>query len=322
MTNPDDMPIDLDDMIAWIVEYKERHGLSWEALGKASGIPGGTLGPVCNGNYGGDHAEQARRIFRFKQQVESQEARQLAALERPRHIDTPTARRIQFLLEIAQMGRITVGALGPGTGKTITAETYTHSMSNNVWLVTMRQSTRTVSAMIGQVLTAMNMAKSGWATQRSTQVIEHVRGRQGLIIVDEANHLEWAAFEELRGWHDETGVGICLLGNEELILRIRGGANRHAYARLNSRIANYHVQDLPIEGDVTAYLDAMDIIEPDLRRPLIEKGLSPGHGGLREVQQILESAKMLSIADGTHLTTEHVRDAMSSRATTILRRQS
>ena len=43
-------------------------------------------------------------------------------------------------------------------------------------------------------------------------------------------------------------------------------------------------------GDIAAYCDAMDIVELDIRRLLTEAALSPGHGGLREVKQILEAA--------------------------------
>lgn len=320
MNNPDDMPIDIGEMMAWLEGHKSKTGLSWAALARESGIPAGTLSQLATNNYAGDRSAQARRIFRYRQKVDSQAERSRSALIAPRYVPTPTSRRIQFLLEVAQMGRMTVGAMGPGLGKTVTARHYRDSVQP-VWLATMRQTTKTTSAMIGQVMGAMGLhIKSGWLQQRSSQVIDRVAGSGGLIIIDEANHLDWAALEEIRAWHDETGVGVTLLGNEELIRRIRGGADRHQYARLASRLANVHVQDLPIEGDIEAYLDAVDIIEPDMRRPLIEVGVSMGHGGMREVQQILESANMLSIADDQPLGLEHLTTAMKSRTTSMLRR--
>jgi len=320
MNNPEDMPLDADELVAWLKAHKETSGFSWAALAKETDIPHGTLSTLLTGKYTGNLGNQAVRIFRYRQKVESQQERRKSALSAPAYVVTPTSRRIQFLLEVAQMGRITVAATGPGTSKTTTAQHYAASVAN-VWVATMRQTHKSSSAMIAQVMRAMRLtSSSGWVQQRSDQVAEFVRDRGGLLVIDEANHLTLESLEEIRGWHDATKVGVALLGNEELLMRIRGGQKRHAYARLNSRIAQCHIQDMPTEGDAAAYLDAMDIDEPAIRRQLTDVALSPGHGGLREIQQILESANMLSIADDQALTLQHVQEAMRTRTTQHLRR--
>lgn len=320
MNNPEDVPINVDDEIAWLNQHRIDKSLSWSALAAVTGMPEGTLNPLLTGKYRGNHENQARRIYQFRQKVASQTERKRSAIAAPDYVRTPTARRFETLLEIAHMGRITVAATGPGTSKTMTARQYKAAMGDTVWLITMRQSSGTLPAMIDAAMRAMKMEnKSGWTRQRSAQVMDHIANRDGLIIVDEANHCEWAALEELRGWHDATGVGIALLGNEELMVRIKGGANRHAYARLASRIAHYHIQDMPLEGDVRAYLDAMDIDEPATVKALIDVALSPGNGGLREVQQILEFANMLAIGEETIVEHRHIITAQKTRATQQLR---
>lgn len=320
MNDPENLPIDNQEMFDWIKRYKQERGLSWSVLARESGIPSGTLSNLGSGSYGGNYDEQAKRIYRFKQKVESQEARSRTAIAAPVFIETPTARRVQFLLEVAHMGRITVGAMGPGTGKTMTAEHYAASMAP-VWMATMRQSKRGVAAMIDQVMRSMGLdARSGWTRQRSDEVVNFVQGRKGLLIVDEANHLDWDALEELRGWHDATGLGIALLGNEELHMRIKGGAKRHAYARLNSRIAQSHIQDMPTDVDVRVFLDALGIDDTGMLRLLTKVAVTPGSGGLREVQQILESANMLAIADDTVLELGHIEQSLKTRATSQMRR--
>ena len=320
MNNPDSVPISAEDEIQWLTAYRARNNLSWAALGLETGIPRGTLQPLLTGIYGGDLQAQAKRIFTFRQKVESQEARAHSALAKPKFIATPTAKTLQGLLEIAHMGRIIVAATGPGTGKTLTAEEYAASVSS-CWRVTMRESTSTLSGMLHAVMKAMGLdSMSGWNRQRSEQIIEHVRGRKGLLIVDEANHLGLAELEELRAWHDVTGLGIALFGNEELLMRIRSGSNRQAYARLNSRIANALIQDVPRQGDVDAFLDAFDIDDGKARKLLSSVALSPHNGGLREVKQILETAHMLAIVDDTAIELSHIEDAMGSRITQHVRR--
>lgn len=320
MNNPDNVPISVEDETHWLNAYRTRHNLSWSALERETGIPKGTLTTVLTGKYAGDMRAQAERIFKFRQKVESQEERSRSALAKPKFIATPTAANLQRLLETAHMGRIIVAATGPGTGKTLTAEEYQASISS-CWLVTMRESTSSLSGMLAAVMKAMGLnSMSGWNRQRSDQIIEFVRNRKGLLIVDEANHLGLPELEELRAWHDVTGLGIALFGNEELLMRIRSGANRQAYARLNSRIANALIQDVPLQGDVDAFLDAFSIDDGKVRKLLSEVALSPHNGGLREVKQILESAHMIAIADDTAIERSHVEDAMGSRITQHVRR--
>lgn len=325
MNDPKDIPIDFHEMLAWLMGHKARNNLSWSVLAQQSGIPQGSLSSISSPTWKGNKQQRANELYQFRQKVESQAARTRFMLDEMKFVETPTARRIQFLLDVAQGGprggRITVAAMGPGTGKTMTAQHYKASMGGTVWIATMRQSTSSVAGMIRQVMSAMALSsKTGWTQQMSAHIADHVRGRDGLLIVDEANHLGWEAHEELRGLHDATGVGIALLGNEELMMRIKGNKDRHAYARLSSRIANYHIQDLPSEGDITAYLDAMKIDDGVMRRPLIDVGLSVSHGGLREVQMILESANMLAIGDESEISPKYIEQAMSMRATQTMRR--
>ncbi len=320
MNNPDTVPIDPKAEAEWLKRYRQESGKSWSVIEKESGIPRGTISQLANGTYGGDIEAQGRRLFKFRQKIESQEQRSRTALAAPTLIETPTARRLQFLLEVAHLGRIVVAATGPGNSKTMVAEHYQASMAN-CWMTTIRESNGSLPGMIGAAMEAMRLTtKSGWTRQRSNQVIDFLRDRGGLLIVDEAGHLTLDALEELRGWHDSTGVGIALFGNEELLLRIRSGEKRHQYARLNSRIAMAHIQDVPRTEDVDLFLDAFDIDDAKVRKLLTAVALSPHNGGLREVKQIIESAHMIAIADDTAIELGHIEESMASRLTQHMRR--
>ncbi len=325
MNNPDDMPVDVDEARAWLREHKDARHLSWPALSKASGIPTGTLSTWMLSNYQGDAERVARRVIKYRQGLESQAeraevAQRAGVAERPNYIgDLPTARRLRTLMIMAHSGEITVAGTGPGTGKTTAMLDYAACVAN-VWTVTARPETKTLSAMIAEVLRSVTgQPGNGWLRQMSGQVMDQVKGRRGLIIIDEANHLVFEALETLRAWHDLTGVGICLLGNEELIARIRGGGARHALARLNSRIAMTHVQDLPMDDDIESYLDAWHIENKEQRAMLRRIGLTPGAGGLREIRQVISQASMLAAEDDVPMALSHVRDVLATRATRHLR---
>lgn len=71
-----------------------------------------------------------------------------------------------------------------------------------------------------------------WPQKRSRATSSRLKGTQGLLIVDEAQHLSAGAIDQLRAVHDRAEVGLALLGNEEVWSRIDGGG-RKAQAQLN-----------------------------------------------------------------------------------------
>lgn len=319
MNNPDNTAIDIDEQREWINAEKARRGLSWSALADLAGLPAGTLSTFATGSYQGRQDRVARDIFKYRQLIESQAERAVGLIERPDYFETETSRRLHGLMVIAHSGRITLGATGPGTGKTITVENYAASVSN-VWVATMEPSTKTLTAMILSVLRAIGArATGGSKDQLSQQVIDLTRFKHGLLIVDEANNLSLEQLEQIRAWHDRTGVGICFFGNEELDQRIQSGAHRHAFGRLNSRIASRHIQNVPTQADVEVFCDAYRLDDSASRQLLRNIALTPGAGGLRECRQIVEQASLLASDDNRPLSFGDLRDAQSTRATRNVR---
>lgn len=324
MNNPDNLPIDVEEQRAWLRGYKDEKGLSWAGVAEIVGIPPGTISNFAGGTYNSTSGNEklGRAIYRYRQLIDSQAERSIGLVDDPGYFETATSRRLRGLLTIAHMGRITVGATGPGTGKTVTMREYAASISH-VWIATMRQSTRTTNAMTLAVLRAIGVPVKGGGSghQLSQLVVESVRGKRGLLVIDEANHLTWEALEEIRSWHDEEGVqlGVCLLGNEELLMTIQSGARRDRYGRLNSRIASSHIQNCPVPEDVEAFCNAWSVLDPGMRQHLSRIALTPGAGGLRECRQIVEQASMLAADEGRPLSLGDLRDAQSTRATRHVR---
>ncbi len=315
MINATDAPVDAEEMRLWANGYRELHGLSWAKFAAQCGTPAGTLQPFCKGTYQGDNERVARDVFKFMQSSESRAQHQQAIPVDPGYFETPTSGRIRTCLQIAHMGRITVVATGPGTGKTRTVRDYA-DRAQPVWIVTIKPSTARLNPMVLEVHKAFGIpVKYSWTHNASGIVCDRLRGRQGLLVIDEANHLEVEAFEELRSWHDETGVGICLLGNEELLQRIETGRHRDRFARLNRRIAQRHVQRVPLKEDVEAFCDAWRLTDPGIRKYLERMALSPGAGGLGECQMLIEAGSMLASAEERGLTLADLRDAQATRAT-------
>lgn len=321
MNNVLEIPVDIDEMRHWANGYRESTipQLSWAKLSKECGIPAGTLQPFCKGNYEGNNERIARDIYRFRQTKEARAITEASLPVKPGYFKTPTSQRLQFLLEIAHTGRITVAATGPGTGKTMTIEDYRNCVSN-VWVITMMPSTAKISPMVQQVQHALTLeVRHGNTASASRNVIRRINGHRGLLVFDEAQHMQLEAFEEIRSWYDATDVGVCFLGNDTLLDRIESGRQSDAFGRLNSRIARRYTQKIPCEEDAVAFCDAWGIYDPAIRDYLRKIALTPNQGGLRECAQLVETATMLAAADDRGLDIDDLRDAQSTRASRWVR---
>ncbi|MEM8724325.1 MAG: AAA family ATPase [Pseudomonadota bacterium] len=323
MINVTEIPMDdedIEEVRLWGLGYRQNAvpEVPWPQFSKESGVAQSTLHAFVTGKYQGNRANVARKLFAFRQAVEATTKRQEQLPENPGFFETQTSRRLHALLEIAHMGRITVAATGPGTGKTMTIEDY-RQKAQPTFVATLRPSTSTLNQFIMQVQKALAMdaprLRAGSAAVSSLEVVERLASRNALLIIDEANYASIEAIEEARSWHDETGVGICFMGNEELLARIETGKHRDQLARLNRRIAMRHIQRLPLPEDVHLFCDAWGVVQNDIRAFLEKIALTPDAGGLGECQQLIEAASMLADSEDRGLALSDMRDAQASRST-------
>lgn len=318
MNNVNEVPVEVEDIRDWANGYRESFEppLPWTKFADESGVPAGTLQPFCKGTYQGVNQRVAVKLYKFRQTLASHRQHANAIPVDPGYFETQTSRRLQAQLELAHMGRITVAATGPGTGKTMTMRNYADCASR-VTMVTMMPSCAKLYAMIQQVQRAFNMeVRHNNVAGASRAVMGHIgKDTRRLLIVDEAQHMGLDCFDELRTWHDLTGVGIAFLGNDTLIDRIESGRQSDAFARLNSRIADKHVAQTPTVEDVRIFCDAWGITEPAMRKFLQRIALTRSAGGLRECRQLIEAASILALADERGLELADLHDANASRAT-------
>ncbi|MBB5987407.1 AAA family ATPase [Sphingobium lignivorans] len=317
MIHIDTLPIDVEEVRDWANAYRDSFSppLSWPKFGQSVGLPHGTLQPFCKGKYAGDNERIARQLYKFKQGLESRDAVRQSIPVDPGYFETPTSLLIRELLAVAHSGTITVGAFAPGLGKTYTAEDFTGRVQP-VSMITLDGITGTRNGIIRATADALNVAQSRWVSELNTLVVRHLRKAKGLLLIDEANHATPEALEQLRSWHDATGVGICLLGNEELLGKITSGVS---FARLKRRIRRSVVQQVPLEGDIIAFCDAWQISDIGIRALLKKQAMQGASGGLGELTQIVSDAAVLADEDGGRLELAHVQWAIQRRKIEIVR---
>ena len=297
------------DARAWLIAHKEAEKLSWPQIGKLADVPPSTLSAFSSGKYAGDNTKVAAKILAYRDRLTAQAEIAGEAPSSPSWYLTPTAKRITQLLRWAQSGKIVLIVSGPGLGKTRTAEQFAQG-DPNVWLATMAPSTAGVATMSIEISEAIGLGEVKGSPQQLSRAIKNrVRGKNGLIIIDEAQELTDKALNELRGWHDRTGVGIALLGNETVVGQIDG--RKSALAQISSRFSMRHVQAAPMEGDLEALFEAWGITDREQRGFLTKIGKLPG--ALREVTNTIEIALMAAFGLEQPLSIEHLKDAARQR---------
>ena len=294
---------------AWLNAHKEEAGLSWPQIAKLTDVASSTLSLFSAGKYAGNNDAISAKVLAYRSRLTSQAEIAADIPTVPDWYSTPTSERLTSLLHWAQSGEIVLIVTTPGIGKTRTAERFAAG-DPNVWLATMAPSTAGVATMAIEVAAAIGLGEvKGSPQQLSRQIKGRIKGKTGLLIVDEAQELTDKALNELRGWHDQTKVGIALLGNETVVGQI--DSRKSALAQISSRFSIRHVQATPMAGDMDVLLDAWGIAEPDQRTFLAKIGAMPG--ALREVTHTIKIARMAAMGAKQPLSVAHLRDAARQR---------
>ncbi|WP_275100111.1 AAA family ATPase [Sedimenticola hydrogenitrophicus] len=281
-------------------------GLSQERASTEIGISGSALSQWLSGKYPSDPAELELKIRRWLD-ARTERARMTAALPTaPAWVETTTARRILAGLSYAQMaGDIAVVYGGAGLGKTKAARHYAIGHPN-VWVATMTSSTNTLGPCLERVALACGLRPTNTRACRiEADLVERLEETNGLLIIDEAQHLNTRAIEALRGLHDATGVGLAIMGNEIIYTRITGGRRSAEFAQLFSRIGKRVRLTRPRKDDVEALLEAWGITAREEREAVLE--IARSQGALRMVTKCLRLATLFAKGEGVNL--RHIRAA-------------
>ena len=291
-------------------QYKYYWSLSWRALGDRVGVSGSTLSLWAPDKYTGDNGEIARKVNLFFIADAEREQLELEAPIVPGFQPTQTARRIHAQFLWAQRGKMTVITGSAGVGKTSAARQY-QANTPNVALATMGRHARSPSGMLREIQkAARGREPRGFGTNLQDMfetACDWWTGRQGLIIADEAQHLQDDALETLRALHDAVGVGIALMGNATVVTRVDGGSRKAEFAQLYSRVSLRASYDRPDSADVELLLNAWEVKHPMERRFL--QGLAAQPGCLRTLTQVMELATLTAERDDEERALSHIKYA-------------
>lgn len=304
-----------------IERLKTFEGLSQAEISRQSDIAESVLSSYLKDKYAGKNDPVAVALNKWlKSRAAATELRRRLPVA-PAFQPLATSLQIRQRIDYARaMGRVVVMAGVPGVSKTASARQYCSDTPRS-WLATMDPATRGIPTMLLEVLAAMGITDvRGTPQQLSRRVVAKAVEAEGVILIDEAQHLSDQAIEQLRAINDKTRelgrpTGVILLGNEELFTKIGPTGSKAAFAQVSSRVAVRRYIQTPAREDVAAlaYAWAAANREEITSRDIdFLVGVAMRPGGLRNVEMTFEGALIAAFGANEPLSIEHLQGAFGA----------
>ncbi|EOU8985287.1 AAA family ATPase, partial [Escherichia coli] len=269
-----------------------------------SGLSTGTISSFINDKYNGDNERVSQILQRWLEKYHA-----VAELpEPPRFVETQTVKQIWTSMRFASLTEsIAVVCGNPGVGKTEAAREYRRT-NNNVWMITITPSCASVLECLTELAFELGMNDAPRRKGPLSRALRRrLEGTQGLVIIDEADHLGAEVLEELRLLQESTRIGLVLMGNHRVYSNMTGGNRTVEFARLFSRIAKRTAINKTKKADVKAIADAWQINGENELELLQQIAQKPG--ALRILNHSLRLAAMTAHGKGERVNEDYLRQA-------------
>lgn len=277
------------DVLARVKALLEQSTVTQAQIAKEIGVSGSTVNQLLNGNYKADPTSMIQKLANW---LTARDQRADAPRD-PGFVMTETAKQIMADMGYALTTQSIVIIHGiSGVGKTTALREFQRN-NNNVWVITTSPSRATMTECLYELAMELGMENAPRLRGPLARALRRrLRNTKGLIVVDEADHVDRPTLEELRILAEEVEVGLVLVGNSRVYTQLTGGPRSEDFARLFSRIAMKRALTKAKKADVLAFASAWNITgaaELDLLLRISERP-----GALRLVSKNLKLAVMYS----------------------------
>lgn len=221
--------LSVQDAIAYLHRYREQTGKTQTAIAKELDISSGALSSFLAGNYKAPHTI----IPRVLELMALNEKKQVAPKE-PEYVETTVSRTVTNAIKYAHIqGKIAVVYGDAGIGKTMAFREYLRRNALAIG-ITINPTYATITG-VNELLAEQLGVRERVSRKITSEIGNKLKGSGRVIVVDEAQHLTVRTLNHLRCLSDESGVGIALIGNDEVYTKMKG-SGRADFAQLFSRI--------------------------------------------------------------------------------------
>ncbi|HGS4460676.1 TPA: AAA family ATPase [Vibrio metschnikovii] len=293
------------DVLAQINSVLESKVITAAQLAKEISLSPAALSQVLKGKYAADPIAIINKLEKW---LNLRQERIATPNVNPGFVMTETAKLITSDLTYAQVTESIVVIFGAsGVGKSETLREYKRR-NNNVWMITASPSRSSLTECLYEIALELGLDD---APRRKGPLSRVIRQRldksEGLVIIDEADHLDYPTLEELRILQEETGIGMAFVGNNKVYTQLTGGRRNEDFARLFSRIAKKRGLHKTRQADVRSIANAWQIMTEKEMSLMLQ--ISERPGGLRLLTKTLKLSAMY--AQGKTITEALLRKAFA-----------
>ncbi len=296
-----------------IISVGKTYGWTKAEVARRIGMPDGTFSQYYSGKYEG-------RLDTLNEKVEQwldalQETAGIAATipASPAYMPLRGSLEIFETLAWAQINPdFVMITLGAGMGKTATCRQYARTRPH-VFHATVTESTKTVHGLLVELAEQLEVREHNPA-RLARAIGNKVRRSSGgtLLIVDEGQHLDDGALNQLRYFVDIYECGVAVVGNSEVYSRFTKHRTDRSYAQLKSRIGKRLHRVQPYEEDVAAFIASWGVEDPGCVKFLTGVGIKGG--AFRQIDKTMRMATMAAIGEGSNVVElRHIQSAWKMR---------
>lgn len=225
----ENMELSYEQAVQLVQDYKQESGKTQTAIANELAISDAALSSFLKGTYKTPHTI----IPKVAELLKVTGKRKVAPKE-PAFVETTVAKRVMEAISYCHLqGKIAVVYGDAGVGKTQAVRAYLRENSLAIG-ITISPSYASITG-VNELIADQLGIRERVARRIYAEIISKLKDSGRVLIIDEAQHLTVRALNHLRCMSDESGVGIALIGNEEVYTKLRG-SGKADFAQLFSRI--------------------------------------------------------------------------------------
>lgn len=215
--------------IGYLRQYIEKTGKPQSAVAAELDISSGALSSFLGRKYKTPHT-----IVKKVKELAAISEKKKVTPQRPGFVETTISRRVMQAIQYSHLqGAISVVYGDAGIGKTEACRQYLKQNSLAIG-ITISPTYASITG-VNELIAEKMGIRERVARRITSEIVTKLRGSGRVLIVDEAQHLTTRSLNHLRCISDESGAGICFVGNEEVYKRLKG-SGKADFAQLFSRI--------------------------------------------------------------------------------------
>ncbi|MGG7519768.1 AAA family ATPase [Allorhizobium undicola] len=299
-------------LIDRVIAVARHYRWSKAEVTRRSGMKEGTFSQWFSGRYDGRLDGHNTTIEQWLDALEASASVAAMIPKSPNFMTLRGTSEVQETLTWAQIcPDLVMITLGAGMGKTATCEYYTNTRPH-VYHATVSESTKTVHGMLTELAEQLGVQENNPAKLARAIGMKLKRTGEGtLLIVDEGQHLNDEALNQLRHFVDVYKCGVAVVGNSEVYSRFSSTRKGQSYAQLKSRIGKRLQREQPYPEDLQTYIAAWNVTDPACIKFLM--GIGMKGGAFRQIEKTMRMALMVALGAGTEVSLKDIQAAWKNR---------